>query len=161
MRHDREIIQRIRKLCERQSGASVREVRDSFTGAVRQVAVQQLRAAIEAGDLHEFSARSAGAIKAQVRIFASREAGEAWAAQPPEHQAASIKKRQAGLQCPSVDAVAPHWRAIGKNPEPVKVERVGHQYTHDPRFQCAPGERPFGAGFAAMGPGRYLEDARQ
>lgn len=32
-------------------------------------------------------------------------------------------------------------------------------WTHDPRFQCAPGEQPFGAGFSAMGPGRYLGDA--
>jgi len=26
--------------------------------------------------------------------------------------------------------------------------------THDPRYQCAPGERPYGAGFAAAGIGR-------
>lgn len=30
---------------------------------------------------------------------------------------------------------------------------VGRSYTHDPRYQCAPGEQPWGAGFAAAGIG--------
>lgn len=33
----------------------------------------------------------------------------------------------------------------------------GPSWTHDPRFQCAPGEQPFGAGFAAAGVGRDVE----
>ena len=36
-----------------------------------------------------------------------------------------------------------------------KVTR-GPDWTHDPRYQCAPGEQPFGAGFAAAGPGRDI-----
>lgn len=41
-------------------------------------------------------------------------------------------------------------------PAGVKVTR-GPSWTHDPRFQCAPGERHHGAGFARMGIGRYVE----
>jgi hypothetical protein len=33
-------------------------------------------------------------------------------------------------------------------------------YTHDPRFQCAPGEQPFGAGFSAVGIGRDVDTGR-
>ena len=38
----------------------------------------------------------------------------------------------------------------------VRITR-GPSYTHDPRIQCAPGEQPFGAGFAAAGPGVDIE----
>jgi len=33
---------------------------------------------------------------------------------------------------------------------------TGHNWTHDPRYQLAPGERVVG-GFASLGPGRYLD----
>lgn len=33
-------------------------------------------------------------------------------------------------------------------------------YTHDPRYQCAPGEQTFGAGFQAVGPGRDINTGR-
>lgn len=32
--------------------------------------------------------------------------------------------------------------------------------THDTRYQCAPGEQPWGAGFAAAGPGIDIETGR-
>jgi len=38
-------------------------------------------------------------------------------------------------------------------PASVKPQR-GPSVTHDARYQCAPGERPYGAGFAAAGIGR-------
>ena len=38
-------------------------------------------------------------------------------------------------------------------PAGVQVQR-GPAQTHDARYQCAPGERPYGAGFAAIGIGR-------
>lgn len=38
-------------------------------------------------------------------------------------------------------------------PPGVVLQRV-HAPRHDPRYQCAPGERPHGAGFAAAGIGR-------
>lgn len=43
-----------------------------------------------------------------------------------------------------------------------RVVRItkGPAYTHDARIQCAPGERPYGAGFAAAGPGRNIETGR-
>lgn len=53
------------------------------------------------------------------------------------------------------------WRKAA--PKPVKRADgvvVLPGWTHDPRYQLAPGERVVG-GFASMGPGRYLEDARQ
>lgn len=40
-------------------------------------------------------------------------------------------------------------------PDGLQVQR-GPSWTHDPRFTCAPGEQPFGAGFAAAGPGRDI-----
>lgn len=54
-------------------------------------------------------------------------------------------------------------------PKPSPVEPVftpqtrithGPGWTHDPRVQCAPGEQPFGAGFAACGIGRDVETGR-
>jgi hypothetical protein len=33
--------------------------------------------------------------------------------------------------------------------------------SHDPRVQCAPGEAPFGAGFAAVGLGRDITTGRR
>lgn len=54
-------------------------------------------------------------------------------------------------------------------PKPIAIEPVitartritrGPGYTHDPRVQCAPGEQPFGAGFAACGIGRDIETGR-
>jgi len=40
---------------------------------------------------------------------------------------------------------------------PADVKRsTGPNWSHDPRYQCAPGEQPHGAGFAALGVGRYL-----
>lgn len=36
----------------------------------------------------------------------------------------------------------------------------GPNYSHDPRFQCAPDEKPFGAGFSAVGIGRSVETGR-
>lgn len=37
---------------------------------------------------------------------------------------------------------------------------AGTRYTHDPRYQCAPGEQPCGAGFAAAGPGIDITTGR-
>lgn len=36
----------------------------------------------------------------------------------------------------------------------------GPSWTHDPRYQCAPGEQPHGAGFAAAGVGRDITTGR-
>ena len=44
-------------------------------------------------------------------------------------------------------------------PAGVKVQR-GPSWTHDPRVQCGPGEQPYGAGFAAAGPGRDVTTGR-
>lgn len=51
-------------------------------------------------------------------------------------------------------ATAPAGDAIV--PEGVKITR-GPSWTHDPRFQVAPGERHHGAGFSRLGIGRYVE----
>jgi hypothetical protein len=45
-------------------------------------------------------------------------------------------------------------------PTGVRVQR-GPSQTHDARYQCAPGERPFGAGFAAAGIGRDVTTGQQ
>lgn len=44
-------------------------------------------------------------------------------------------------------------------PEGLQVKR-GPSWTHDPRFQCAPGVQPFGAGFAAVKPGFDITTGR-
>lgn len=36
----------------------------------------------------------------------------------------------------------------------------GPSWSHDPRFQCAPGEQPYGAGFAAVKPGFDITTGR-
>ena len=40
-------------------------------------------------------------------------------------------------------------------PSHVKTQ-IGASCHYDPRYQCAPGEQPYGAGFSAAGIGRYL-----
>lgn len=68
---------------------------------------------------------------------------------------------------PVVQLVEPGFKkkrtfvALDRDSQPVETSRVPVQvlpgYTHNHRAQCAPGEQPFGAGFAALGVGRYLE----
>ena len=64
---------------------------------------------------------------------------------------------KAGLRSLDEQDVSPHWRSR----RAVPIQRkdgvtVVPGYTHDPRYQVAPGERVVG-GFASMGVGRYLE----
>lgn len=44
-------------------------------------------------------------------------------------------------------------------PSHVKVSACP-SWTHDPRYQCRPGEQPFGAGFSAVGVGRDIQTGR-
>lgn len=44
-------------------------------------------------------------------------------------------------------------------PAGVKVTR-GPSWTHDPRYQCRPGDEPFGAGFSSVGIGRDIDTGR-
>ena len=44
-------------------------------------------------------------------------------------------------------------------PAGVRVQRLTAP-THDARYQCAPGEQPYGAGFAAVGVGRDVDTGR-
>ena len=64
---------------------------------------------------------------------------------------------KAGLRALDDQDVSPHWRSR----RAVPIQRkdgvtVIPGYTHDQRYQVAPGERVIG-GFASLGVGRYLE----
>ena len=58
------------------------------------------------------------------------------------------RERQATVIVRTKDAGKPEGDAIV--PQGIKPLR-GPSFTHDTRYQCAPGEIPFGAGFAAVG----------
>lgn len=53
----------------------------------------------------------------------------------------------------------PRGAVVIETPPDVQVE-VGPAFTHDHRVQCAPNEQPFGAGFAAAGPGIDITTGR-
>ena len=67
---------------------------------------------------------------------------------------------KSGLRALDEQDVSPHWR----NRRAVPIQRkdgvtVLPGWTHDKRYQVAPGERVIG-GFASLGVGRYLEEPR-
>lgn len=64
------------------------------------------------------------------------------------------KSLAAGGQPAPVTGVTTFAVLKGEPSNPNNVQPIyGRHYTHDIRIQCAPGERPFGAGFAAVRPG--------
>jgi hypothetical protein len=99
--------------------------------------------------------------------------------------------RVIGFRKPSQQAAAIHSRALGKpgrdlvvpvrpaHDAPVRISNdrtivsgkpvfpsgstvvQGKAAGYDPRYQCAPGEQPWGAGFAAAGIGRDIATGRQ
>ena len=72
----------------------------------------------------------------------------------PGKMAAAILADRAALPAPvSVPADAGRPRGPALVPTTV-VPQHGIAAGYDPRYQCAPGERPHGAGFAAAGIGR-------
>ena len=64
----------------------------------------------------------------------------------PKTANARVNPDQGGAWAPKPKAATPS-PTIDPNDE--RIQR-GTAYTHDPRYQCAPNERPFGAGFSAM-----------
>jgi hypothetical protein len=92
--------------------------------------------------------------------FASAELAQRWLAiTPPQPKATPTPRQQIvplhrhrspmvtlGKRASNVDTPA-------NVPAGLKVQR-GPSQTHDARYQCAPGEQPYGAGFAAAGVGR-------
>lgn len=64
---------------------------------------------------------------------------------------------RAGLRSLDEQEQGVHWRT--KRAKPVRRRDgvlVVPGYTHDPRYQVEPGAQVYGAGFAALGVGRYL-----
>ena len=86
----------------------------------------------------------------------------------PEPMGRSTKRRRYWLLefLPAKKPPAPagaerHWRKpqpVHKPPPAAPTITSARNYTHDPRYQVAPGAQVFGAGFAALGIGRYLEE---
>lgn len=67
--------------------------------------------------------------------------------------------RLANSHHPSAAPAAPAAPAQPVITEATRITR-GPSWTHDPRFTCAPGEQPFGAGFAAVKPGFDITTGR-
>lgn len=91
--------------------------------------------------------------------FANDELAQRWmATTPPVPKAAPVQRQRPPVwrttSAPVTLAPATDTRDTPViHPADVQVQR-GPGWLHDPRYQCAPGERPYGAGFAAAGVGR-------
>ena len=77
--------------------------------------------------------------------------------QPAVRKPRAVAKR--GVAANVTIAKVPYRHVEATNPNGVKVQ-VCASPTHDCRVQCAPGERPFGAGFAAVGIGHDLQTGK-
>lgn len=108
------------------------------------------------------AAKSAGHL---VHWFASPELAQRWQASvallpkpaPPLRPPAPVARaRPAPVHVPRPASRVDQPATIPSGLAPLRA--VG--LTHDPRYQCAPGERPFGAGFAAVGIGRDVDTGR-
>lgn len=96
-----------------------------------------------------------------VHWFANQELAYRWAANvPPAPPPARPAKQRPTAQGRGPFAAQPAPRTNQPQgptitPPGLAPKRVPH-WTHDKRYQCAPGERPAGAGFAAAGIGRDI-----
>lgn len=82
---------------------------------------------------------------------------------PPQPEASVLKLRTHWpLNLPGTPKPmhVPKAEAVAVVPDAVK-RTMCPNWTHDPRYQLAPGEQPFGAGFAAVGIGRNVDTGRQ
>ncbi len=101
-----------------------------------------------------------------VHWFANTELAQRWIASTPPVPKADPTQRQHPPVWRSVHApvtLAPSADTRDTpvtHPAHVRVQR-GPGELYDPRYQCAPGERPYGAGFAAAGIGRDVTTGQQ
>lgn len=111
------------------------------------------------------------------RWFANDELAQRWLAtaapkpKPPPAPRQAVKRWREPTAAQNVTLLPGRAAPVTVRPRPdttdvqphvpahVKVQRVPAP-THDKRYQCAPGERPAGAGFAAAGIGRDITTGR-
>lgn len=111
--------------------------------------------------------------------FASAELAQRWRAttKPPQQPTPRFRQRMVKMDRVREPTEAQNVAMVNKHPvvhiarradtadtpantpSHVQVQRVPAP-THDVRYQCAPGERPAGAGFAAAGIGRDITTGR-
>ena len=84
----------------------------------------------------------------------AHKAPRAGSKQPAVRKPRAVAKR--GVAAGVTITKVPRSMVEATNPNGVKVQ-VCASPTHDCRVQCAPGEQPFGAGFAAVGIGHDLQ----
>lgn len=138
-RHPQSTAQLERRILQMAAGAqglTWRRLHDAVATDDRVRARETLYALAFKRQLHQ---RTTGR---QTWFFASAELAAAW--QPPHdfNRPTPVKKK-----APAPTATAP---------QPIKYTR-GPSYTHDPRYQIAPGAQ-VPALFSALPPGRYLEE---
>lgn len=81
------------------------------------------------------------------RYFATRSAADTWFA----------RQVPVGVKPAPVSIPAHILRPVGAENRPAGLRpSTAFNWSHDPRYQCAPGEQPYGAGFAAVGIGRSV-----
>lgn len=117
----------------------------------------RLGALVRAGYLHRGKVLGVSA-----RYFAAEAAAQAWEQRAREVRHASACRPLSPpsgkpTRVPHRPATPPALPAVER--DGVRVTR-GPAWTHDPRYQVAPGDRPFGAGFAAVGVGRNVETGK-
>ena len=118
--------------------ADIRQHFEMTTSAANEVAAQLVRA----GRL--FVAKAEGM---RNRYFTTRSAADTWLAR---QQVPGVVPAPVSIPMHALRPVGAENRPAGLRPS------SSFNWTHDPRYQCAPGEQPYGAGFSAVGIGRSV-----
>jgi hypothetical protein len=163
------ILARLQRLASGPQGATNAQVAQAFDWAAEE-AGSRLSTQVRRGKL--IRVRVMGH---KVRYFSNPDHAEAFgvATVPLEPKPKRVPKRRAEKVAEMLEP-AGHWpmhlpgtpKAVQVPDGPVVVitaavkRTEGPRWTHDPRYQVGPGERPFGAGFAAVGIGRNVENGK-
>lgn len=150
--HDDYLRRKITALCGRDSGMTRTDLHNAVKQEHRLRAFELLELLHAAGELHR---RRAG--KRGWRYFASAAAAEQF-----RPAAVDLLPPVKGEPAPANPRGRPPKRQVLDSDAPADTSlaevTICPSVTHDPRVQCAPGERVWGCGFAALGPGRYLPE---
>lgn len=157
------IIERILKRASARAGATRNDLTSGLFDENRRLEVRRIiDSLVVEGTLHRFTRPSSGA-PAQ-RFFTHKHHGEHWCGtaivsrKAPAPKADNFATLTPQANQARTRAVAPPKTVTVIVPAHVKVT-VGPCHPVDARYQCEPGARVVGCGFAALKPGQYIAEA--
>lgn len=146
---------RIIEMASRPGGVNGRGVRDRFCKALRPQVQRVLAEMLRAGALHQAVVPTGS--RPRITLFATRAAATAYERNPSPKR--PPQPRQHHAQPLRHVVPAPGWRNQPVDQATMPPVQRCPGWTHDPRYQCAPGATVRGE-FTRLGVGRYLGDAR-